>query len=124
MTAYNKFTRGSEWRIWDLHIHTQGTKKNDQFTGATLDEKWLNYVASINNSTEEISVIGITDYFSIENYYKFKHLVANGEITKSCDLLECSLFHALHILMDHFKRIKNHGLGGLDSWERGTWSRS
>jgi len=87
MTAYNKFTRGSEWRIWDLHIHTPGTKKNDQFTGATLDEKWLNYVASINNSTEEISVIGITDYFSIENYYKFKHLVANGEITKSFDLI-------------------------------------
>jgi len=87
MTTYNKFTRGSEWRIWDLHIHTPGTKKNDQFTGTTLNEKWLNYVASINNSTEEISVIGITDYFSIENYFKFKNLVANGEITKSFDLI-------------------------------------
>ncbi|MCU0442107.1 MAG: hypothetical protein MUE96_06890 [Bacteroidia bacterium] len=87
MTAYNKFTRGSEWRIWDLHIHTPGTKKNDKFTGATLDEKWQNYVANINSSTEEISVIGITDYFSIENYFKFKHLVANGEITKSFDLI-------------------------------------
>ena len=87
MTAYNRFPRGSEWRIWDLHIHTPGTKKNDQFTGTTLDEKWQNYVASINSSTEEISVIGITDYFSIENYFKFKHLVANGEITKSFDLI-------------------------------------
>lgn len=87
MTAYNKFTRGSEWRIWDLHIHTPGTKKNDQFTGATLDEKWQNYVASLNSSTEEISVIGITDYFSIENYFKFKHLIANGEITKCFDLI-------------------------------------
>lgn len=87
MTAYNRFSRGSEWRIWDLHIHTPGTKKNDQFTGATLDEKWQNYVASINSSTEEISVIGITDYFSIENYFKFKHLVATGEITKSFDLV-------------------------------------
>jgi hypothetical protein len=64
-----------------------GDKKNDQFTGATLDEKWQNYVAGINSSTEEISVIGITDYFSIENYFKFKHLVANGEITKSFDLI-------------------------------------
>uniref|UniRef100_Q3AQ59 Putative ATPase involved in DNA repair n=1 Tax=Chlorobium chlorochromatii (strain CaD3) TaxID=340177 RepID=Q3AQ59_CHLCH len=87
MTTYNRFSRGSEWRIWDLHIHTPGTKKNDQFTGATLDEKWQNYVASINSSTEEISVIGITDYFSIENYFKFKHLVANGEITKNFDLI-------------------------------------
>ena len=87
MTTYNRFSRGSEWRIWDLHIHTPGTKKNDQFTGATLEEKWQNYVANINSSTEEISVIGITDYFSIENYFKFKHLVANGEITKSFDLI-------------------------------------
>lgn len=87
MTGYNKFTRGSEWRIWDLHIHTPGTKKNDQFTGVNLDEKWQNYVASINSSTEDISVIGITDYFSIENYFKFKHLVANGEITKPFDLI-------------------------------------
>lgn len=87
MSVYNKFLRGSEWRIWDLHIHTPGTKKNDQFTGATLDEKWQNYVASINSSTEKISVVGITDYFSIENYFKFKHLVANGEITKSFDLI-------------------------------------
>lgn len=87
MTVYNRFSRGSEWRIWDLHIHTPGTKKNDQFSGATLDEKWQNYVASINSSTEEISVIGITDYFSVENYFKFKHLVANGEITKKFDLI-------------------------------------
>lgn len=87
MTTYNKFSRGSEWWIWDLHIHTPGTKKNDQFTGTTLDEKWQNYVASINSSTEEISVIGITDYFSIENYFKFKNLVANGEVTKKIDLI-------------------------------------
>lgn len=87
MTRYNKFKRGSVWRIWDLHIHTPGTKKNDQFTGETLDEKWQNYIESINNSTEEISVIGITDYFSIENYFKFKNFVQIGKITKSFDLI-------------------------------------
>lgn len=87
MTGYNKFNRGSVWRIWDLHIHTPGTKKNDQFIGTTLDEKWHNYVESINNSTEPISVIGITDYFSIENYFKFKHLFQNGKITKRFDLI-------------------------------------
>ena len=44
MIEYNKYSRGSEWRIWDLHIHTPGTKKNDQFTGSNLDEKWANYL--------------------------------------------------------------------------------
>lgn len=81
------FNIGSEWRLWDLHIHTPGTKKNDQFTGASLDEKWQNYINSINSSTEVISVIGITDYFSIENYFKFKELVNNGSITKPFDLI-------------------------------------
>ena len=79
--------RGSGWRMWDLHIHTPGTKKNDQFRGVTNIEKWQNYIASINSSPEEISVIGITDYFSIENYFKFKQLVTTGEITKKFDLL-------------------------------------
>ncbi len=23
--------RGSEWRIWDLHVHTPETAKNNQF---------------------------------------------------------------------------------------------
>lgn len=81
------FNIGSEWRLWDLHIHTPGTKKNDQFTGATLDEKWQNYIDSINNSTEAISVIGITDYFSIENYFKFKEYVNKGIIVKQFDLI-------------------------------------
>lgn len=26
-----KYPKGSEWRIWDLHIHTPGTSKNDQY---------------------------------------------------------------------------------------------
>jgi hypothetical protein len=25
-------SRGSEWRRWDLHVHTPGTKKEDNFT--------------------------------------------------------------------------------------------
>ena len=32
--------RGSEWRRWDLHIHTPGTMRNDQYAGSTLEEKW------------------------------------------------------------------------------------
>ena len=34
------FCRGSDWRRWDLHIHTPQTKKNDQFEGSTPQEKW------------------------------------------------------------------------------------
>ena len=36
------YERGSEWRRWDLHIHTPQTLKNDQYEGKTVDEKaWI-----------------------------------------------------------------------------------
>ncbi|RZK17385.1 MAG: hypothetical protein EOO43_13545, partial [Flavobacterium sp.] len=85
--TYTKYPRGSQWRKWDLHIHTPETKKNDQFTGNDNVEKWKKYVESINNSPEDISVIGITDYLSIDNYFKFKALVADGAITKTFDMI-------------------------------------
>lgn len=83
----NLYTKGSQWRRWDLHIHTPGTKKNDQFTGSTIEDKWTNYISDINSYTGEISVIGITDYTCIENYFKFKALIADGTITKQVPLV-------------------------------------
>jgi hypothetical protein len=32
------YGRGSEWRRWDLHIHTPETKKNDRYAGSTSEE--------------------------------------------------------------------------------------
>lgn len=64
----DQFPRGSEWRRWDLHIHTKGTMKNDQFTSPDFDT-FCNVM--FNKALEnQISAIGITDYFSIENYKK------------------------------------------------------
>jgi hypothetical protein len=83
----NPYTKGSRWRRWDLHIHTPGTKKNDQFTGSTIEDKWTNYINDINSYAGEISAIGITDYTCIENYFKFKALVADGTITKQIPLV-------------------------------------
>lgn len=69
--------RGSEWRRWELHLHTPFTKKADQYTGRTTDEKWDNFYTSIagyiGNGSEplrSICAIAITDYLSIDNYLK------------------------------------------------------
>lgn len=71
------YERGSEWRRWDLHVHTPGTLKNDQYVGNSLDEKWENfynkikeYVGDGSDIRKKIEVIGITDYNSIKNYKK------------------------------------------------------
>lgn len=71
-----EYSRGSEWRRWDLHLHTPETKKNSQFTGKTIPEQWENFYNDIlsyietNDITKKVAVIGITDYFSIDNYRK------------------------------------------------------
>lgn len=78
-----EYPRGSEWRRWDLHIHTPETMKNDQYTGSTAEEKWhnfytdiSNYIGDGNNIDKNIAVVGITDYLSIENY---KKIIANQQ---------------------------------------------
>ena len=60
--------RGSEWRKWDLHIHTPGTAKNDHYGNS--DEVWEQYIDALEKS--DVTVFGITDYFSISNYIKVK----------------------------------------------------
>lgn len=83
-------SRGSEWRRWDLHVHTPGTKKEDNFThngSIQLDEKWSNYIEAINSYPENISVIGVTDYVCIDNYFKFMGMIESGKISRKFDLV-------------------------------------
>ena len=86
-----KYERGSEWRRWDLHIHTPGTLKNDQYEGKTIEEKWDNFYNTINHyigdgtdPLKTIEVIGITDYLSIDNYNK---VIEDGRLPESIKLV-------------------------------------
>ena len=65
-----KTNRGSVWRKWDLQIHTPYSYLNTQF-GDDFDL----YVKIVFKKALEnnISVIGITDYFCIEGYKKIKN---------------------------------------------------
>lgn len=91
--------RGSEWRKWDLHVHTKGTNKNDQFSSDSTESFFeLFFKKAIENN---ISAIGITDYFTIDNYKKAKLYVSLIE-TKVNNLGE-KLFSDLEI--SFIKRI-------------------
>ncbi|MDR2231345.1 MAG: gamma-glutamylcyclotransferase [Flavobacteriaceae bacterium] len=61
--------KGSEWRKWDLHVHTPFSILNNGF-----GNDWDVYVKKLFNKALENNVcaIGITDYFTIEGYKKLK----------------------------------------------------
>ena len=58
---------GSVWRRWDPHTHTPGTVLNDHFRGGNA---WEEFLQRIETSNPPIEALGITDYYSLENYKK------------------------------------------------------
>jgi hypothetical protein len=71
--------KGSEWRRWDVHIHTPGTILNDEFG------EWEEYLAAIERQ-QDVKVIGVTDYMSIANYSRLRGHKGKGRIA-NIDLL-------------------------------------
>lgn len=61
--------KGSEWRKWDLHLHSPFTKLSDNFKKIDDIDLWETYSKKIEES--DVSVFGITDYFCCENYFTF-----------------------------------------------------
>lgn len=73
----SKYPRGSEWRKWDLHVHTPCSLVN-YYSGA--DEKWEQFIADLGNLPREFSVIGINDYLFIDGYKKVLDYKNNGRL--------------------------------------------
>lgn len=65
----SRFPIGSEWRRWDLHVHSPESILNSQF-----GNNWDRYVHElfVRAIENNISAIGITDYFFIDGYKKLK----------------------------------------------------
>jgi exonuclease SbcC len=61
--------KGSEWRKWDLHVHTPLTKLSDNFKNDLGKDNWELFSEKIENS--DTAVFGLTDYFCCENYFHF-----------------------------------------------------
>lgn len=73
------FPKGSEWRKWDLHIHSPFSILNNQFpklrNGEPDWEPFLQKLESLDSA-----VIGITDYFTIEGYKALKKFKEQGRL--------------------------------------------
>lgn len=80
-----KYPQGSMWRRWDLHVHSPDSILENNFEGSSHEEKWENYLAAL-ESLEEISVIGVTDYYSVSGYKKLREFKSEGRLS-NIDLL-------------------------------------
>ncbi len=72
------FERGSEWRKWDLHIHTP-ISICQKYGG---EQKWDKFIEALENLPEDVKVIGITDYYFIDGYQKVMEYKKNGRLPK------------------------------------------
>lgn len=63
-----KYPRGSEWRKWDLHVHTPASIYHKY--GPETEATWENFMKDIENLPSDFAVLGINDYFFIDGYEK------------------------------------------------------
>jgi predicted ATPase len=78
---YTEFAKGSEWRKWDLHIHTPLSIY--QRFGSNDDTTWEKYIDDIENLPDTFAVLGINDYLFIDGYKKLKlEQDKNGRLKK------------------------------------------
>lgn len=60
--------RGSEWKIWDLHVHTPISLCAEY--GGDTEEIWGNFFTALENLPKDVKVLGINDYLFLEGYKK------------------------------------------------------
>lgn len=57
-----KFPQGSQWRVWDLHVHTPDSLVNG------YERDWDRFLNEIEALPEEFKVLGINDYLFLDGY--------------------------------------------------------
>lgn len=77
--------RGSVMRKWDLHVHTPDSFEH-HYAFSSTDERekykgdiWDKFVAEL-ESVQDVSVLGITDYFSVDGYKKVLEYRKKGRL--------------------------------------------
>jgi predicted ATPase len=77
MSINNNFSKGSEWRKWDLHIHSPSSIV--QSYGG--DGKWDEFITALEHLPPEVKVIGINDYYFIDGYEKVMGYKKQGRLS-------------------------------------------
>ncbi|MDR1326341.1 MAG: PHP domain-containing protein [Treponema sp.] len=66
MATYSNFSKGSEWRKWDLHIHSNAS--DGTAAPAEIIEEAV---------TKKIDVIALTDHHTVKNLDEIKKVTVH-----------------------------------------------
>lgn len=104
----NNYLKGSEWRKWDLHVHTPYSIVN-HYKGKDNDEKWEKFLSDLENLPAEFKVLGINDYLFIDGYRKMLEYKKKGRL-KNIELLLPVIEFRIEKFAGHkeFKKVNLH----------------
>jgi ABC-type lipoprotein export system ATPase subunit len=71
-TTASVWPRGSEWRKWDLHVHSP--------ISANFQGDWNGFIIQLGNA--DCEVVGINDYFSVEGYKEVLRRLADPTVVE------------------------------------------
>ena len=120
-----RIERGSEWHIWDFHVHTPYSRLNNGFgfdpTRDDSEEKFDEYVKTLFTKAvhKGIVAIGITDYFFIDGYKRIKQeYLSKSDKMKSLfpedelreQVMKIFVFPNIEFRLDTFVGEKSHAV--------------
>lgn len=85
LEAYTDFHRGSEWRKWDLHVHTPASIINHY--GGDHSHVWDQFINELESLPNEFKVLGINDYWFLDGYERLLKEKNENERLSNIDLL-------------------------------------
>lgn len=71
--------KGSEWNIWDLHVHTPASLVHSYEAGDDCDV-WENYIRDLERLPADVKVLGINDYLFVDGYKKVVEYKKQGRL--------------------------------------------
>lgn len=78
-------SRGSEWRKWDLHVHTPFSLFHN-YQAKETEDVWERYIKDLESLPSEFKVLGINDYLFIDGYKKVLEYKSLGRL-KNIELI-------------------------------------
>lgn len=104
MAYKSSYPKGSEWRKWDLHIHTPKSIMFQDYGGDTA-AAWNAFIEKLASLPSEIKVIAITDYLFLDGY---EYLLTRRSEIPNIELIIPNIEFRLNTFSGTANNVKRH----------------